>query len=292
MPSAAQSRSRPSSASAWFEAMTSGQPPGTWRRHPVDRRGECQETGRVGRADPVELGAETRPPGERGVGTMRHDQRMDPVAAILADPQDGGALRPTQPFVPVARPVRGAERAHIDRHHPGGVGGVHERVDAAPVELRDEVGDREDEPRDAGHLADDDQPRPWRDGAQDRLQHDLRTIGREGDRHDDDPRPIAGRHCAHRVDGRVVLVVVRQEFVARLETERLEHGVVAGRGVRHELETLGVRAEEPPDRDARLVEQPRQVARQEPDRLGLESVPECLLDMRGPAPGTPRTSRG
>ena len=51
-------------------------------------------------------------------------------------------------------------------------------------------------------------------------------------------RPVAGGHGLHRVDGRVVLVVVGQQLVARLEAQALEDRVDAGAGVRHEREAL------------------------------------------------------
>ncbi len=131
---------------------------------------------------------------------------------------------------------------------------------------------------DARDVADHDQPRPRRDRAEDRVADDVRTRDREGDRRHDHPRAVAGRHGAHRVDRRVVLVIVGQELVARLEAERLEDGVVAGRGIGHEGEALGIRAEEPADRRPRVVEQPGQVARQEPDRFRFEPLAERRLE--------------
>ena len=133
--------------------------------HPVDRGGERQEPGRVGRPDPVELVAEARSVAEHGVGPVRHDQRVDPLAAVLADPQHGRALRPAQPLVPVGRPVGRAQRVDVDRDHAGCVGRVDERVDASRVQLRDELADREDDPGRAGHVADEHEPRAWGHGA-------------------------------------------------------------------------------------------------------------------------------
>ena len=80
----------------------------------------------------------------------------------------------------VARPVRGTEPIHVDRYHPGRVGRVDERVDAAPVELRDELRDREDQPGHARDVTDHDEARPWRNGAEDRVADDVRTGDREG----------------------------------------------------------------------------------------------------------------
>ena len=52
-PRAPRIRSRPSSTSAWFAAMTSGQPAGSLAGHPVDRRWEASATA-VGSAVPIQ----------------------------------------------------------------------------------------------------------------------------------------------------------------------------------------------------------------------------------------------
>ena len=56
---------------------------------------------------------------------------------------------------PLPGPVRRAQRVDVDRHHPRGVRPVDERVDAAPVQLGDELGDRQDERGRAGDVADE-----------------------------------------------------------------------------------------------------------------------------------------
>ena len=121
--------------------------------------------------------------------------------------------------------------------------------------------DGQDERGRAGHLADHQRAASARvTAARIAVERLAGARDREGDRRDDHPRPVARGDRPHRVDGRVVLVVVGQQLVARLEAQRLEHGVDAGRGVRDERQALRVGAEEPPDRVARLVQQPRQLA--------------------------------
>ena len=162
--------------------------------------------------------------------------------------------------------------------HPGRVRAVDERVDAAPVELGDELRDGQDERGRAGHLADEDQPGPLRDRTEDRLERLGRPADRERDPRDDDPGPVPLRDRAQRVDRGVVLVVVGQQLVARLEPQRPEDRVDPGRGIRHEREAVRVRVEERADRRPRRIEQPRQVAAQEAHGLGLEAVAQPALD--------------
>ena len=110
MPSASQSRSRPSSASAWFDAMTSGQPPGACAAIQSIAAGSVRNP--VGSAVPTQSNSWRKrvrspsgafAPCDTTSGWIR-------LAAVLADPQDRRALRPAQPLVAVAGPVRGAER--------------------------------------------------------------------------------------------------------------------------------------------------------------------------------------
>ena len=74
--------------------------------------------------------------------------------------------------------------------------------------------------------------------AEDRLEASPgRRSGR--DRRDHDPRPVARRNRAHGIERRVVLVVVGQELVARLEPERPQDRVDARRRVRTKAEPSG-----------------------------------------------------
>ena len=89
---------------------------------------------------------------------MRHDERVDPLAAIGPDPKHARALRAAQPLVAVARPVGGAQAVEVDRHHARRVRAVDQRVDPAAVELGDQLGDGQDQGRRAGDVADQDEP--------------------------------------------------------------------------------------------------------------------------------------
>ena len=142
--------------------------------------------------DPVELVAEAGPSAELGVRAVRHDERVDPVAAIGPDPQHARSLRAAQPLVAVAGPVGGSEAVEIDRHHAGRVRAVDQRVDPAAIELGDQLGDGQDQGRRAGDVADQDEPCPLRDLGEDRVER-LAWVGdRERDPRDDDPCAIAG----------------------------------------------------------------------------------------------------
>ena len=113
-----------------------GQPPGTCAAIQSIAAGSVEEAGRIGGPHPVELVAETRAVAEHRVGAVRHDEWVDPVAPVLADPQDGSALRSAQPFVAVAGPVGGAQRIDLGGDHPGDVGAIDEGVDPASRERR------------------------------------------------------------------------------------------------------------------------------------------------------------
>ena len=212
---------------------------------------------------------------------MRHDQRMDPLAAVLADPQDGRALRPAQPLVAVARPVRGAQRV---RHRPGTIPGACAASTSVSIPRRSSSATSSSTGKmsrgRARDMADQDQPGPRGHGGEDRVARrpSADAIG-NGIFATTTSRPVARRHGPHRVDRRVVLVIVGQQLIAGLEPERLEHGVDPGRRVGDERESLGIRAEEPPDRAARVVEQPGQVVGQELDRLRLQPIAPGSLDL-------------
>ena len=190
-------RSRPASASAWLAASTAGQPPpsgaATSRIQSI-AAGSVRNP--VGSAVPTQSNSWRKRDrsAEHGVGAVRHDQRVDPLAAVLADPQHGRALRPAQPLVAVGRPVGGAERVDVDRDHARCVGRVDERVDASrgraprraratgrtsPVGLVTWL--TSDEPRARGH------------GVEDRGQRLIGPGDREGDPRDDDRAPRRAR---------------------------------------------------------------------------------------------------
>ena len=74
-------------------------------------------------------------------------------------------------------------------------------------------------------------------------------------------------------------MIVGQQLVAGLESERLQDCVHAGRGVGDEGQTFGIRTKEATDRLARVGKQARQLPRQEPDRLRLETIAPRPLDL-------------
>ena len=100
---------------------------------------------------------------------------------------------------------------------------------------------------------------------------------RDRDPGDDDPRAVSLGDGRQRVEGRVVLVVGRQEFIARLEPQGPQHGVHATGRVRHEREADWIRAEERGDPIPRIGQRIRQDPLHEPDRLRLEAIPPRAL---------------
>ena len=154
---------------------------------------------------------------------------------------------------------------------------VQERIDATPVEFRDQLRDRQDERSRTGDVRHDDKPGACCHSAQDRVQCLARVCDGEGECRYDDPCVIPRRHRPHRVDRRVVLVVIRQQFVAGSEAERLEDRIDAGRRVRDEGQAIRVGAEETGNGHPRSVESVRQLATEESDRFGLKLVAEGSL---------------
>src|SRR4051794_27014335 len=91
------------------------------------------------------------------------------LLAIGAHVEEAGALGGAEPFVAVARVVRGAEGAQIERHHPGRVGAVHQGVDTAGVQRLDEAPDRKDQAGRARDVVEEGQAGTRRHGREDRL---------------------------------------------------------------------------------------------------------------------------
>ena len=160
-------------------------------------------------------------------------------------------------------------------------------------ELADEPLDRQDEPRRARHVVDERQPRPRARPATRIASSDLAPASRRGNGSvgHDDARARAGRHGLERVPAGVVGVVRGEELVARLEIQRPEHRVDAGRGVRDEDEVVRVGPHE--RRRARLA--PRRAAPRGPaprNRTGSASRrsrrrPCASSTARGQAPNEP-----
>ena len=157
------SRSRPRIARAWFAAMMAGQPPGSC----AAIQSIASASARAGVGSPVPVQSNSRRnrsrPRSGSFAPCEIDQRVDPVAAVGPDREDGRALRAAQPLVAVAGPVGGPEGGQVDWHHPRGVGGIDERVDPARLELGDDPFDREHERGRAGDVADQQEAGPGRD---------------------------------------------------------------------------------------------------------------------------------
>ena len=169
------------------------------------------------------------------------------------------------------------------------MGAVDKRLDAALGEGRDDPLDREDESGRAGDVADDGKPRSLGDGAEERIDDDVRACHRERDPGDVEAGSIPLRHMAEDVDHGVVLVVVGQQLVARREAERAHDRIDGARRVRHEGEVVGIGADERGEGDPRAGEKGRQVAGEELDGLRLHPVLPCSLGLEdGPRTGSER----
>jgi len=165
------------------------------------------------------------------------------------------------------------------------VGAVDQRVHSPLGQPPDQFFDRKHDCRGAGHVIDQRQPGALGDAA----EHGLDDLSgrRDGDRHLDDHEPGAALlgHVAGHVVAGVVAVVGSQQLVAWLEAERSEHRVDPGRGVGHEHQVLRLGADQRGQRLPRAIEQARQLADQEPDRLGLHLPPQLGLPLED-RPGT------
>ena len=261
--------------------------------HPVDRRGERQVAGRVAGARP----SRTRGGSASGrrAARWRHATR----------PADGSGR--AGPRGPTGRPCPSVRTATCGRCRSSRRRQARPRRRApcpgawAPstsvsmprrVHLGDELGDGQDQRGRARDVADEEQAGPIGDGGQDRRKSLVGARDREGDRRDNDPCPVARGDGPHRVDRGVVFVIVGQQLVARLEPERLEDRVDAGRRVGYEGEPLGIGAQEATDRCARLREHARQLAARGTAPARIRGDRATPVGPRGPAPDRRRTSRG
>ena len=263
-----------------------------------ERVGHRQPRRRVERALPVELGPVAgRPPRRRRPRTA-----FAPCEIVFGRIpgwrsrrawRNAGALRRADPLVEVAGVPGRAEPVEVERQHPRRVGAVDERLDPALGERGDDPLDREDQRRRARDVADQGEPGPVGDRAEDRVDDVVLRRDRERDPGDDDAGAVALGDVAQDVDRRVVLVVVGQELVAGLEPERADDGVDgAGRVRRRTPGRPGRRRRTRRASAARLGEEARQVAGEELDRLRLEPVAPAALGLEDGVAGTPRTSRG
>jgi hypothetical protein len=124
------------------------------------------------------------------------------------------------------------------------VGSVHERVDPALGQSPDDSRYGHDHAGQAGYVVDDRDACPVGGAVQQELHDFVRRSDREWNVDRDDARTRPARNEVHRIPAGVVLVVCREELVSRLEAERAEDRVDAGRCIRDEDEVIGVHSHE------------------------------------------------
>ncbi len=212
-----------------------------------------------------------------GVG-VAHRQRQHAVLPIAADVEKARSLRRAKPLVAVAGVVRGADPAHVQRQHPRRVRAVDQRVHSALGERAHQRLDREHQPGGAGHVIDEGQPRARRDRGEHRVDHPRRRDARPGHGGRDHADPCGLEH-AEGVAAGVVGVVGGEHLVAVAEAQRAHHGVHPGGRIGHERQIVGIGAHEPGQREARLVEQRLQLAREEQHGLPLHPRAQLLLQV-------------
>ncbi len=195
---------------------------------------------------------EARPVRAWIVGSMADRQRTDAGLPIAADVEERRALRGGQPLVAVARVIRGTDLVQLDRDHPRSVCPVHQGVHAAPIELLDEFGDRQDDARGARDVAEEREPRSRRDPREDRGDDGIGIEDGECDVGDHDPCIVPLGRVVQRVQRGVVLEARREEFVPGLEADGAQHRADPGSRIRHEREIVGVRTQEGRERAARV----------------------------------------
>jgi hypothetical protein len=121
-------------------------------------------------------------------------------------------------------------------------------------------------------MADDRQPGPRRDRGDDRLDDLLGMPDRQRHPRHDHPGLRLVRDELDRVEDGVVLVIGRQELVARPDSQGAQHGRDAGGRVRDDDDAGGVGAEEARDLDPGGVATGLELAVEDPDRAGLELI--------------------
>ncbi len=190
----------------------------------------------------------------------------------------------------VAGVVRGAEGAEIEREHPGGMGAVDERVDAAHLHLGHQALYRHDQSGLTGDVVDEQQPRALGHP----LEHARDDVVRRGDGVGDiyahHLGAVEASHVVEGVAAGVVLVRGDEQFLVLVEIERAEDGIHSGGGIRHERQSTLVGAEELRKGAPGLIEQRLELPDHEAHRLALELRAQVILfgqnrDRRG-AEGT------
>ena len=260
-PSAATSRSRASSASARFAAMTAGQPPGSSAAIQSIAAGMRERRGRVAGADPVELEAEPRSVG-RG-WRWRRATRCSGGSARAGRRGPTGTPRPSARTATCGRcPCSTRPRARRARAAPSPGRGRRRRACRSPRASSSRTRRSIGRTRPVGLVT-------WLSTAS-----RVRGVTAASTASTISSSPAVGKGRAARTTrapsrsaaARIVLSVALyswsrgEQLVARLEPERMEHGIDAGGRVGDEGEARRVGAEERPDGLPRPVEVAFQLA--------------------------------
>jgi len=234
--------------------------------HVFDGAWNGEPGGEIARSLPVEFLAHAL------AELMADDQGMDLRLPVGPAPQERAALGRAGPFVEIAGVIGRGERGHVEVEHAGGMGAVHEHVDAAVGAARQDFFDREHQCGGRSDVIDHQQSGARRQSIQNRLLDDA---GRFDGRRDVD-FAISGAGSIgdvfHRLANGVVNMRSRQQLVARRKTQRTKNAVDAFGGVGDESEIPGVHSEPVADRMLGGLNQFRSPAGQQFDGIGLDSL--------------------
>jgi hypothetical protein len=165
------------------------------------------------------------------------------------------ALRCAQPLVSIPAVEVGSERGEVRRNVGGCVSAVDHRHEALRAGARDDLLDRQHEPRVRGDVADVDDSGVFGGRREDCVADLPRVIVRQRDRRPDVARAGASAGPLPREVTGVVLEVGREHLVAGTEVERTGSEVDAGRGVLDEGEVAGEAADVVRESCSRRVEE-------------------------------------
>ena len=207
-----------------------------------------------------------------------------PRLPVGPDVEEPRALRRADPLVAVARVVRGAESAEVERHHARARGRRRPARRRRGGQLAHEPLDRQDEAGRARHVVDQREPRPRPGPAEHRLEDLLRAASGNGTGATTTRAPARAATASTAFRQALYAWVGRQELVARSEVERAEHGVHAGRRVGHERQVVRIGPDEGAERGPRGVEALR--------ARGSGTAPARSPAARGARPGRPAPPRG
>jgi len=159
------------------------------------------------------------------------------------------------------------------------VGAVHDALDASSAQRLDELRERNDQRRRAGHVIEERQARARRDRFEHRPDDLFGTGKREWHARHDHPRAAARRHELEGLAAGAVGVIGRQDIVAGLQVPAAERRVDGVSRVRDEGEAVRRRPDECPERLPRFGEAPLQLAVEKVDRLPLDARTQIGLEL-------------